>query len=151
MRSDAFPFLTANIIPNLRTKRGKIREKRKENVSPEVSQSGGGRRRTRRERKRYKDFVPHAGKKRKGRKPKIKLDIQEAVWNIHERAGKLQSVRNMHPKGIATKENEFRYAKRELQTYDILTFAQYDKVLKARIKHHSNQSCKRIQNDRSIR
>ncbi|MBP5285759.1 MAG: hypothetical protein ILO34_06580, partial [Kiritimatiellae bacterium] len=54
-----------------------------------------------------------AGKKRKGRKPKIKLDIQEAVWNIHERAGKLQSVRNMHPKGIATKENEFRYAKRE--------------------------------------
>ena len=59
--------------------------------------------------------VARATRKQKGRKPKAKIDVQEAVWNIHERVKKLQDVKDMHPKGKATRENEFLYAKSDLK------------------------------------
>ena len=80
-------------------------------------------------------------RKRKGRKPKAKIDVQEAVWNIHERVKKLQDVKDMHPQGKATRENEFVYAKSDLKGIGVTTLKCYCETLDARIKRKSrNQS-----------
>ena len=75
----------------------------------------------------------------KGRKPRTKVDIQEAVWNIHERVKTLQAVKDMHPKGMATRENEFLYAKGELKSIGIASTNMYTSTLNARIKRVSRK------------
>lgn len=70
--------------------------------------------------------------KAKGRKPKVSVKTQEAVWNIHERVKQLAAVKDMHSRGIATRENEFKHAKAELRALDIMTSEQYRYTLKIR-------------------
>lgn len=82
-------------------------------------------------------------RKPKGRKPRSRIDVQEAVWNIHERLKDLQGVKDMHPRGIATRENEFLFGKRELKPHGIETVKAYINILRDRVKRHSNESCKR--------
>lgn len=83
--------------------------------------------------------VARATRKQKGRKPKAKIDVQEAVWNIHERVKKLQDVKDMHPKGKATRENEFLYAKSDLKGIGVTTLQCYCETLDARIKRKSRK------------
>lgn len=79
--------------------------------------------------------------KKKGRKPRIKVDVQEAVWNIHEREKRNEEVRNMGH-GHATRENEFIHAQRELKTFGILTAKAYVDLLNMRTKRHSRAAAK---------
>lgn len=79
--------------------------------------------------------------RKKGRKPKTKIDVQEAVWNIHEREKHNEEVKAMGH-GRATRENEFLHAKRELKTYGIVTEKAYIDLLNTRTKRHSRAAAK---------
>ena len=82
-------------------------------------------------------------RKRKGRKPKAKIDVQEAVWNIHEREKQNEEVRNMGH-GRAIRDNEFIHAKSELKTYGIMSAEAYIDLLNRRTKRHSRAASKHL-------
>ena len=87
--------------------------------------------------------VARAARRRKGRKPKAKIDVQEAVWNIHEREKRNEEVKNMGH-GRAIRENEFIHAKSELKTYGIMSAEAYIDLLNKRTKRHSRAASKHL-------
>ena len=80
--------------------------------------------------------VARTARKRMGRKPKTKIDVQEAVWNIHEREKKNVEVKNMGH-GRAIRENEYFHAKNELKVYGIMSAEAYIDLLNKRTKRLS--------------
>ena len=87
--------------------------------------------------------VAHAVKKPRGRKPKVKVDVQEAVWNIHDREKKNAEVKRMGH-GRAIRENEYLHAKNELKTYGIMSAEAYIDLLNKRTKRHSRATVSRL-------
>ena len=82
-------------------------------------------------------------RRKKGRKPKIGVDVQEAVWNIHVRERKNPCVKDMGG-GRAMRENEFTHARGELKTYGITTAEAYCKILESRSKRHSRAAVRSV-------
>lgn len=89
------------------------------------------------------DKVAKAVRRKKGRKPKIGVDVQEAVWNIHVRERKNPCVKDMGG-GRAMRENEFTHARGELKTYGITTAEGYCKILESRSKRHSRAAVRSV-------
>ena len=87
--------------------------------------------------------VAHAVRKPRGRRPKVKVDVQEAVWNIHDREKKNVEVKRMGH-GRAIRENEYLHAKNELKTYGIMSAEAYIDLLNKRTKRHSRATVSRL-------
>ena len=87
--------------------------------------------------------VARAVRKPRGRKPKVNVDVQEAVWNIHDREKRNAEVKRMGH-GRAIRENEYLHAKNELKTYGIMSAEAYIDLLNKRTKRHSRATARRL-------